>query len=77
VWSSGVATEETVLSEPRRSKGFWKTVAEDAGGSPPGIPASILAVGVGVLGIVMAHYPMFRSGMRRVQTDLVDTRFNN
>ena len=33
-----------------------------------------LAVGVGVLGVVMAHYPMIFSGFRRIQTDLGDTR---
>ena len=33
-----------------------------------------LAVAVGVLGVVMAHYPMIFSGFARIQTDLGDTR---
>ena len=33
-----------------------------------------LTVGVGVLGVVMAHYPMIFSGFARIQTDLGDTR---
>jgi hypothetical protein len=33
-----------------------------------------LAVGVGALGVLMAHYPMIFSGFRRLQTDLGDVR---
>ena len=33
-----------------------------------------LAVGVGVLGVVMAHYPIVFSGFRLIQTELGDTR---
>jgi hypothetical protein len=33
-----------------------------------------LAVGVGALGVLMAHYPMIFSGFRRLQTDLQDVR---
>lgn len=33
-----------------------------------------VTVGVGVLGVVMAHYPMIFSGFARIQTDLGDTR---
>ena len=33
-----------------------------------------LAVGIGVLGVVMAHYPMISTGFRRIQTDLGDAR---
>src|SRR5262249_25513985 len=33
-----------------------------------------LALGFGVLGIVMAHHPMILSGFRRIQTDLGDSR---
>jgi hypothetical protein len=36
-----------------------------------------LAVGVGLLGVVMAHYPMIGSGFRRIQTDLGDSRLNH
>jgi hypothetical protein len=39
--------------------------------------AAGLAVVVGVLGILMAHHPMILSGLRRVQVNLGDTRFNN
>ena len=41
---------------------------------PRSIARIALAVGVGVLGVVMAHYPMIFSGFRRIQTDLGDTR---
>jgi hypothetical protein len=34
-------------------------------------------VAVGAVGIVIAHHPMVLSGLRRVQTDLGDTRFNH
>jgi hypothetical protein len=34
----------------------------------------VLAVGFGVLGVMMAHHPMILSGFRRIQTDLGDTR---
>ena len=37
----------------------------------------MLVAVVGGLGVVMAHYPMLVSGMRRVQSDLGDNRFNN
>jgi hypothetical protein len=33
-----------------------------------------LAIGVGALGVLMAHYPMIFSGFRRLQTDLGDVR---
>jgi hypothetical protein len=32
---------------------------------------------VGALGVLMAHHPMLLSGLRRMQTDMGDTRFNN
>ena len=35
---------------------------------------AILVLGIGVLGLVMAHHPMLFSGFRRIQTDLRDTR---
>ena len=39
--------------------------------------APSLAVGVGLLGMFMAHYPMIVSGFRLVQTDRIDTRLIN
>src|SRR5271156_2661000 len=35
----------------------------------------VMAIGVGVLGIIIAHHPMILSGFRRIQTDLADSRF--
>jgi hypothetical protein len=40
------------------------------------LTASAVAA-VGAAGVVMAHHPMILSGLRRVQTDLGDTRLNN
>jgi len=41
----------------------------------PGSLASVaLCLGIGALGVVMAHHPMLFSGFRRIQTDLGDTR---
>ena len=37
----------------------------------------VMAIGVGVLGIIIAHHPMIASGFRRIQTDLSDSRFNH
>jgi len=43
-----------------------------------GSTASIaLALGVGVLGVMMAHHPMISSGFRRIQTALGDSTFNH
>jgi hypothetical protein len=51
---------------------------------PPGAaprPSRIASLGVaavvGALGVLMAHHPMILTGLRRVQTDPGDTRFNN
>ena len=33
-----------------------------------------LVLGIGVLGLLMAHHPMIFSGFRRIQVDLIDTR---
>ncbi len=37
----------------------------------------ILVLGIGVVGLVMAHYPALFSGFRRIQTNLMDTRLNH
>ncbi len=41
---------------------------------PGALGNAILVLGIGVLGLVMAHHPMLCSGFRRIQTDLGDTR---
>ena len=37
----------------------------------------LVAAAVGAAGILMAHHPMILSGLKRMQRDLGDTRFNN
>ena len=44
---------------------------------PRALGNAILVLGIGVLGLVMAHHPMLCSGFRRIQTDLGDTRLNH
>jgi len=41
---------------------------------PASIASVALCLGIGALGVVMAHHPMLFSGFRRIQTDLGDTR---
>ena len=37
-------------------------------------PAYAFAMGIGIVGILMAHHPMILSGFRRVQVDVGDSR---
>ena len=43
-------------------------------GNPGSIARAAWVLAIGVLGILMLHYPMLLSGFQRIQTDLGDTR---
>ena len=65
---------DTLASSSLRGSDTTGKVKLPSGATWGSIVSVALALGIGVLGVVMAHYPMIVSGFRRIQTDLGDTR---
>ncbi len=65
---------DTLASSSLRGSDTTGKVKLPSGATWGSIASVALALGIGVLGVVMAHYPMIASGFRRIQTDPGDTR---
>ena len=65
-------------SRPPEEAGRVATTSADSALSLRGrCHGYVLAVVVGALGVLLVHHPMLLSGLRRMQVNLGDTRFNN